>query len=241
MPSYTPDQIDDANLAYHYTGTDYGNAAGGVYYRLKTATQGFPAGFWASQRSQAPVPIASSSQQVFGASYLQSSASTNTIVNYRQKLVSTFRVVAHTIGPVMPGAAVSQNHWTIYLLVPGGSVQLNMKTNINASISRGIFEVREHAYEQSNSAVRYFDLPAAQGVLVDYVEREIRSQRWDQYNMNENGVGCRWWILTVMRGLGQKNYVNPSKVESELVPALEYNYSRNLTPIKLEMKQGTFC
>lgn len=47
--------------------------------------------------------------------------------------------------------------------------------------------------------------------------------------------------LTVMRGLGQKNYVNPSKVESELVPALEYNYSRNMTPIKLEMKQGTFC
>jgi len=47
--------------------------------------------------------------------------------------------------------------------------------------------------------------------------------------------------LTVMRGLAQKNYVDPRKVESELVPALNYNYSRNMTPVLLEMKQGTFC
>jgi hypothetical protein len=150
----------------------------GLHNGMHTTPYG-PSSILILSRSQACVPNASSSQQVFGASYLQPSASTNASVNYRQKLVSTFRVVVHNIGPVAPGAAVSQNHWTIYLLIPTGSVQLNMKTNTNASISRGIFEVREHTYEQSNSAVRYFDLPAAQGALVDYVERKIRSQCGD--------------------------------------------------------------
>ena len=134
---------------------------------------------------------ASSSQQVPNA---PAASTTSTSSNYRQKPVSTFRVVAHTLGPVMSGGALSQNHWTIYLLVPGGSVQLNMKTNTNKNLSRGIYEVHERVYEESNTAVRLFDIPAAAGLLVDYVEREIRTQRWDQYNMNENGVGCRWWM-----------------------------------------------
>jgi hypothetical protein len=94
----------------------------------------------------------------------------------------------------MHGGAVSQNHWTIYLIVPGGSVQLNMKTSTNPNTRCGIFEVGERAYEKSNTAVRWFDLPAASGLLVDSVEREIRSQRWDQYDMTEGGVGCRWWM-----------------------------------------------
>jgi hypothetical protein len=123
-----------------------------------------------------------------------SSSAVSTASDYRAKNVSTFRIVAHTMGPVMNGGAVSQNHWTIYLLVPGGSVQLNMKTNTDPISHRGIFEIRERAYVQSNTTVRFFDLPAAPGVTVDYVEREIRYQRWDRYDMNEGGVGCRWWM-----------------------------------------------
>jgi hypothetical protein len=47
--------------------------------------------------------------------------------------------------------------------------------------------------------------------------------------------------LSVMRGLASKNYVDQNKVEGELLPALSYNYSRNLDPIWLEMKKGVFC
>lgn len=95
------------------------------------------------------------------------------------------------MGPLMHGGAVSQNHWTIYLLVPGGSVQLNMKTNTAPDSRRGIFEIRERAYVESNTAVRWFDLPAAPRVTVDSITREIRYQRWDICDMNEGGVGCR--------------------------------------------------
>lgn len=137
---------------------------------------------------------ASSSQQAPVSSHQVHQPTASTAPNYRQKVVSTFRIVAHTMGPVMEGGAVSQNHWTIYLIVPGGSVQLNMKTNTDPNNCRGIFELRERVYTQSNTAVRWFDFPAANGILVDSIESEIRSQRWDQYDMTEGGVGCRWWM-----------------------------------------------
>jgi hypothetical protein len=46
--SYRPDQINDANLAYHYN--IIVNDARGIYYQLKSGAQGFPLGFWAQQR-----------------------------------------------------------------------------------------------------------------------------------------------------------------------------------------------
>jgi hypothetical protein len=44
-----------------------------------------------------------------------------------------------------------------------------------------------------------------------------------------------------MRGFANKDFVDGKKVESELVPALSYNYSKDIEPIWLEIKQGTFC
>jgi hypothetical protein len=44
----------------------------------------------------------------------------------------------------------------------------------------------------------------------------------------------------VMRGFATKNYVDRHKIEKDLVPALQNNYSLNVQPIPLEMKQGRF-
>lgn len=94
------------------------------------------------------------------------------------------------MGPVSDGGFLSQNHWTIYLLVPGGSVQLNMKNNTDPGSRRGIFEIRERVYVELNTAVTWFDIPVAAGVSVDYIEREITYQGWHRYEMNKGGVRC---------------------------------------------------
>lgn len=47
MTNYKPGQIDDANLAYYYTAQ---TTEHGIYYRLKTPKEGFPSGFYASER-----------------------------------------------------------------------------------------------------------------------------------------------------------------------------------------------
>jgi hypothetical protein len=69
-----------------------------------------------------------------------------------------------------------------------------MKTNNTPGVNRGIFEVREHKYTKSTSAVTWFDFVAAPNITVDSIEREIYSQGWDNYEMTDSGVGCRWWM-----------------------------------------------
>ncbi|KAJ4538958.1 hypothetical protein HRR78_007883 [Exophiala dermatitidis] len=49
------------------------------------------------------------------------------------------------MGPVAPGAQLSQNHWSIYLIIKGGgSVRLNMETDPTPGKHEGIFKVTRH-------------------------------------------------------------------------------------------------
>jgi hypothetical protein len=47
MSEYLPSQINDAILAAYYTPE---NTAYGIYYRIKQPMQGYPNGFYASER-----------------------------------------------------------------------------------------------------------------------------------------------------------------------------------------------
>jgi hypothetical protein len=44
--------------------------------------------------------------------------------------------------------------------------------------------------------------------------------------------------LVVIRGLAEHNYVDGNKVGTELLPAMGYDYSKNVELIELEMKRG---
>ncbi|PVH91144.1 hypothetical protein DM02DRAFT_474664, partial [Periconia macrospinosa] len=90
--------------------------------------------------------------------------------------VSHFRVVAHTMGPVIQGGQLSQNHWTIYVLTSTtGSIQLNMQLVDQAS-DRGKLVVKEHAYINSNTAVQCWDVPARPNALAGKVYDLILSK-----------------------------------------------------------------
>ncbi|KAF1992772.1 hypothetical protein P154DRAFT_452038 [Amniculicola lignicola CBS 123094] len=142
------------------------------------------------------------------------------------------------MGPVIPGGQLSQNHWTIYMLINTGSVQLNMQL-ANTDSDRGKLVVKEHAYTSSNTAVHFWDIPALQDAKASAVYSLILAKGRDKYNMAEGGVRCRWWVLTVMRDIVESGFVEGIEVE-QFLPSLSYNYSRNVAPIPLEMKQGTF-
>jgi hypothetical protein len=47
--------------------------------------------------------------------------------------------------------------------------------------------------------------------------------------------------LIVIRGLAEHNHVDGNKVGTELLPAMGYNYSKNLELIEPEMKRGNFA
>lgn len=112
-----------------------------------------------------------------------------------QITVIKVRVVAHTMGPVIPGGQLSQNHWSFYLLsADGGSVRLNMEWVRGATDDNGKFTVAKHAYAQTNSAVRYFDYDVASGTKVQSFLKTIREKKRHNYKMTPTGVGCRYWM-----------------------------------------------
>ena len=112
-----------------------------------------------------------------------------------QITVTKVRVVAHTMGPVVPGGQLSQNHWSFYLLSPdGGSVRLNMEWVQGSADEKGKFQVTKHAYAQTNSAVRFFDYDVPNGKKVQSFLKVVGDKKRHQYKMTATGVGCRHWV-----------------------------------------------
>jgi hypothetical protein len=109
-------------------------------------------------------------------------------------VVEKVRVVAHTMGPLVPGGQLSKNHWSIYLLVAGGgSVRLNMALGASND-DTGKFSVTRHAYTETTSAVRYFDFATVENVTVGDILRLIQARNRHRYRMTPTGVGCRHWV-----------------------------------------------
>lgn len=111
-------------------------------------------------------------------------------------VVTHFRVVAHTMGPVVEGGVLSQNHWSIYLVHANGSVRLSMELrNPKSNSSKGQLYITSYGYtDVSTSAVRSWEFQASENVAIYYVIQLILDNgRWD-YDMDKGGVGCRHWM-----------------------------------------------
>ena len=107
-------------------------------------------------------------------------------------IVIAVRIVAHSMGPVSEGGQLSQNHWSIYLLLQsGGSYRLNMTTNPAPGQDEGIFETTENADDLTRSCVRYWDFDAVSGLTVAHVLGLIAQKGRQRYRMTGSGVGCR--------------------------------------------------
>lgn len=106
--------------------------------------------------------------------------------------VPQVRVVVHTLGPA--GPVTSDNHWSIYLLLPntGGSVRINMKAEYENPT--GMLEWTKQAYLLSISAVRYWDFQTIQHVTVGQIARLLYQNCRQNYDMSGGGSGCRWWV-----------------------------------------------
>lgn len=111
-------------------------------------------------------------------------------------IITRVRVVAHTMGPVAPGAQLSQNHWSIYLIHSTGSVRLNMMLgNPNSTSSQGLLTITAYPYTTvSISAVNSWDFVATSDLAVYYILQSIMEHRRQDYDMAEGGVGCRYWM-----------------------------------------------
>lgn len=116
--------------------------------------------------------------------------------NVRSLQVIGVRVTVHTIGALVPGGQLSQNHWTIELLLSRGCVRLDM-TLFNTSSTtdfRGMLKVSPLDYQLSVGHVAHFDYEVIGTRTVENFLYDITANGRHRYNMTTTGVGCRHWM-----------------------------------------------
>lgn len=140
-----------------------------------------------SDRNLRDIPIIMSTTTIYAVGHIPST--------YLSLPVRFVRVVSHTMGPVVPGAQLSQNHWSIYLITQGGSIRINMTLqDPKSNDDTGAVQVSFHPYELSTSATAYWDFQPVQNITVEHFTNNIITNRRQNYRMAENGVGCRYWM-----------------------------------------------
>ena len=108
--------------------------------------------------------------------------------------VQGVRVVVHSSG-IWPNGNMSDNHWSIYLLLQDNDSSVRMNMRAESNNPRGILEWSPNlAYTLTASAIKHWDYSFKSGVTVAKVYNLIMGNRRDQYRMSGGGSGCRWWM-----------------------------------------------
>ena len=107
------------------------------------------------------------------------------------RIVTSVRVVVHTTGSWPNG--MSDNHWSIYLLLQtDSSVRMNMTAELDDP--EGSLVLSSLGYGLTTSAIRNWDYPTTPGASVAQIYQLLLSKGRDQYSMSGGGSGCRWWV-----------------------------------------------
>ena len=111
------------------------------------------------------------------------------------RLVDRVRVMAQSLGPIIPGGQVEMNHWSIYLLMgPEISIHINM-TLANPWDEMGTLRIApKFFYNEGPPNVGEFDLPAPPGITAQHYISLLQSLRRERYRMTSGGGGCRHWV-----------------------------------------------
>ncbi|KAJ8068359.1 hypothetical protein OCU04_003921 [Sclerotinia nivalis] len=158
-------------------------------------------------------------------------------------LVDTIRVTVHTTGKFFDSDTRSGNHASIYLLASNGaSVRLNM-TKLTADAKRGTYQLTYCRYQHTNSSLIDFDLKAtSRGLKVKHVLELIEERKRDKYKLARSGLGCRFWVQTIIKDLQEMKFISSSSEVSaaDAVEGLRYSYSKGKRPELDEVDPGSF-
>ncbi|KAK2735610.1 hypothetical protein FQN55_002194 [Onygenales sp. PD_40] len=153
--------------------------------------------------------------------------------------VNCIRVTIHTLGKFFESDTRSGNHASIFLLTGDEmSVRLNM-TKAAPTDTMGTYTQERCLYDTSRTSLHDMDLPAVQGFTVQHVIHLINEKGRHKYRLAPSGVGCRFWVKTVIEDLKSAGYIDPVSAV-QVCNGLQYNYSRDREPEFEAIVPGTF-
>lgn len=168
-----------------------------------------------------------------------------------KRSVETVRIIVHTTGPAGPN--ISDNHWSIFLLLHNGeSVRVNMAAE--PGYINGELRWSKHNYQLSTSAIRHWDFQVRKSVRVCDIASLLYRQGRHLYDMSGGGSGCRWWMYVMSIEFdffvtGVPSYTVLSdwctqgwleNAATALWPDLLFRYHTSKDRIPLQMVRGEF-
>ncbi|KAH8789208.1 hypothetical protein BGZ57DRAFT_878674 [Hyaloscypha finlandica] len=159
------------------------------------------------------------------------------------RIVHTIRVTIHSTGYFFEGDTRSGNHASIYLLTSDGrtSIRLNM-VKAGPTDTMGTFKTSHCNYRDTTSSIYDFDIKAVEGLTVSHVLSLLEQKRRSQYRLARSGVGCRYWVQTIVNDFNENGFIDPNSPvnAAAAIEGLRYNYSRGKEPEFEEVDPGTF-
>lgn len=154
------------------------------------------------------------------------------------RIIERVRIVVHTTGSWPNG--MSDNHWSLYLLLKNesGSVRMNMTAAFDDPT--GTLEWTSPSYKLTRSSVNYWDYDFVFNVSVKTVYKMILDKNRHQYTMSGGGSGCRWWVYVIITDFEENKYFTRTNVGQDLYPKLLFRYSSKVPPKSLPMIKGHF-
>ncbi|KAM6479606.1 hypothetical protein HDV62DRAFT_393470 [Trichoderma sp. SZMC 28011] len=156
------------------------------------------------------------------------------------RIVESVRVVVHTTGWLGPGTTMSDNHWSIYLVLTGckDSVRFNMRADYGDP--KGILDCSSLSYTLPKSALRHWDYQLRGNISVAHIYQLVIRYRRDEYRMSGGGSGCRFWVLTIIGDLEVNGWLSMVGATEDLLPNMLYRYSTSGEVQDLDMICGEF-
>ncbi|KAH8802541.1 hypothetical protein F5884DRAFT_887183 [Xylogone sp. PMI_703] len=157
------------------------------------------------------------------------------------RIVESARVVVHTLGQLGPRTPMSDNHWSIYLILADnkGSVRVNMRAEFDDP--QGILDWEPSLpFTLPYSALNYWDYQLREGISVGWIYRLLISNGRDQYRFSGGGYGCRYWVYTIISDFSAQGCLKSTNAGEDLWPKLLYRYSVSGEIRDLPMVYGEF-
>ncbi|KAH9203182.1 hypothetical protein DL95DRAFT_399605 [Leptodontidium sp. 2 PMI_412] len=124
---------------------------------------------------------------------------------------------------------MSDNHWSIYLLLSKGA---------EAWDTKGILDCSTHTYTQTNSCIEYWDY-LVPGISIGQICTLLWNKERDSYEMSGGGSGCRYWVYVIIWLLEDNKYLSSGST-NDLYPNLLFRYSKSGEKRDLPMVEGSF-
>ncbi|KAL3712527.1 hypothetical protein TMatcc_001226 [Talaromyces marneffei ATCC 18224] len=156
--------------------------------------------------------------------------------------VLLIRITMHTTGKFFEADTRSGNHSSIFLITSDQtSIRLNM-TKAGPTDNMGTYTISFCAYTHSNTSVADIDITPIQGLTAGHVTQLITQNRRERYQLARTGVGCRFWVSTVINDMALAGYISSSSATSasSARDMLRYNYSKGKQPQFEEIVPGRF-